>query len=374
MNNNITFLISHVPDPRFNKRLRIAKKVLPTNLVYWNRNTIDLWDIRVEDINNIELKIKANYTNPLKRLIPTVKFLLKALKKLIKLKPNIIYTGNIDMLLITYLYKSFFNSNVKIMYEIADLHEMLIKEKSLISRSLRSLEKLMLKDVMTLILTSHKFYENYYRKIGWNKSYLFIPNLPNPIFFEGYQKKTEGKFTVGFIGAIRYENQMKNLIAATESSSIELFFAGSGLNNLIKNISQEKEHVTYYGKYDYEKEISSLYGKVDCIYAVYDSKKNNVKIALPNKLYEAIYCELPIIVAKDTYLSELVEEWGIGVSVSSDNLLELEKVINQLSSDGELYTKLVDNCIKIKNKIISEQYLQQLEREIQLLNFTEDNL
>lgn len=94
----------------------------------------------------------------------------------------------------------------------------------------------------------------------------------------------------------------------------------------------------------------------DCIYSVYDADNPNVRIALPNKLYESIFCELPIIVAKNTYLSELVEKYKVGLSVSHNSYYELRNAIILLKDNMNLYNEIVDSCRKNKSDIDLEFY------------------
>jgi len=128
------------------------------------------------------------------------------------------------------------------------------------------------------------------------------------------------------------------------------------------------DFIEYYGKYDYDLEIAKLYGKIDCVFSVYDADMNNVKVALPNKLYEAIYCEIPIIVAKGTYLAELVEEMGVGIAVSHTDVAGLEKALKKLATDIEYYNSLVKACKEHKSEIdmsiYNEQLLNRIERII----------
>lgn len=85
---------------------------------------------------------------------------------------------------------------------------------------------------------------------------------------------------------------------------------------------------------------------------------NNVKVALPNKLYESILCELPIIVAKGTYLSELVEKMGVGVSVSHKDKNELKNVLTKLANDKSYYQSMVESC-KNTNQILIYQNIMK---------------
>lgn len=366
----LTFLFSHSPDPRINKRISLLKLKYDTSIVYWNRSkSLKLNNVH-DDIECIEISEHSESINPVKRIIPTIKFAISAIKHINKLKPDILYVGNIDMLLIAHLATIGRKDKVKFIYEIADLHRLIIDEpRNLIEGILKKiivyLEKIFCKKIDLLVITSEKFYDVYFNKLISREKVVVVPNTPNKDVFKLYKHKNNGKFTVGFIGVVRYKEQMKMLLRAAEKSNINVLFAGSEINDEIKSMCKNKNNVEYYGKYDYDKDIAQLYGKVDCIYSVYNADLNNVKIALPNKLYESILCQTPIIVSKDTYLSELVERMGVGVSVSHNSVDDLVSCLNKMSQDREFYNNMVINCSRNKGFIDTEYYNNTLKEKIE---------
>lgn len=362
---SIVFVLSHTPDPRMNKRLNLFKGRFKTALVFWNRETVNIWRLVHTDIEYNEIRIKAAFTNPLKRIIPTCKFGIEAIKFLVKVNPKYIYTGNVDMLIICSIYSLFKKEKPKIIYEIADLNKLIIDEpNNIVKRLLKGIltytEKRLCRYITLLVLTSEKFYDVYFKNFFPINKVLIMPNMPILYPFSSYRPKSSGMFTVGFIGAVRYKEQMKLLIRVAEKSKIKVLFAGAGLEDDIERLCTGIQNIEFYGKYDYNTEIASLYGKCDCIYSVYDADLNNVKVALPNKLYEAIYCCLPIIVAKGTYLAELVDDMGVGVAVSHTDEKDLLTTLRKLSQDKEYYQSFVSNCKKHKEEINACSYDEKL--------------
>lgn len=205
--------------------------------------------------------------------------------------------------------------------------------------------------ISKLILTSPYFWNAYFEKFLDESKYLFIPNAPSKKIFNEYEKKVHDNFTIGFIGSVRYVPQLKMLIDAVEelNKDIQVFIAGSGPGYAeIAEYSRDKSFVDIYGPYNYEKEIVSLYEKVDCIYSVYNIELENVKIALPNRLYESIVCELPIIAAKGTVLGDFIQDKMIGITVKYNDKEELKKELLRMvksKKDMELYR---GNCKRIK--------------------------
>ena len=156
------------------------------------------------------------------------------------------------------------------------------------------------------------------------------------------------------------------LIDVSEELDINILLAGAGGTKEeyqeIQSYCQNKENVIITGKYDYQKEIKSLYEMVDCVYSVYDNTNLNVRIALPNKLYESIYCELPIIVAKNTYLEEIVNALGVGKAI--ENRKELKILLENWKNKNKDYLEIIENCKKNKKIINIEEYNNNLIAKI----------
>lgn len=347
-------LLSHMPNPRFMKRIKVIQTVSDVYLICVKREGINLWETQKDLFvrsNVIEMKMPTA-RHFISRILALRKFMQKAHQALQEYKPDVIYMEGLDCLLIANNYQAL-KKNVKLYYEIGDLRAG-IKEKNssiisqLVGRVSTVTEKRMLKNIYKIVVTSELFYTRYYSSFFSKEKCLFLPNLPDLSVFKNFIRKRGGKFTVGFIGAIRYISQMKLLIDATEGLGVNVFFAGGchepDVQESLKEYAKNRVDVEFLGSYEYESEVAKLYGKADCIYSVYDTKNQNARMALPNKLYESIICGLPIIVAKDTYLGELVREWRCGVTVSDNNAKELREAINSLKSDKDFYAKLVENC------------------------------
>lgn len=366
---NILFLISHEPDNRYRKRIELLSARYSVGIIYWNRFEKSQ-NFAMDGLWTREVMIPANRVHPFKRIPETLRYIRISYKEIRKLKPECIYVGNIDMLFIAACYKKY-NPKAHIIYEIADLHGLIIDKqknitKKIISFLLKKAEKSISKSIDCLILTSMKFYDIYYKEFVPEDEVIFMPNMPNEQTFKGFTKKRHSKFTVGFIGWIRYKEQLKMLINSANIANVNVLFAGGDRDDTeFGEYCKKFEHCTVLGAFDYLAQIQEMYQKVDCIYSVYDADMVNVRAALPNKLYEAILCELPIIVAKDTYLAELVLNMGIGEAVDHKNGKELTKVLKRLSSNHEYYESLCNNCRFQKKTVNLNYYNNKLLQKIE---------
>lgn len=360
----IVFLLTHVPDPRMNKRIRMAKCFGEVIVICVRRASQDIWEPYYKDVIHEIINVDLPPARQIvKRIIASRTYKKEAFVFLQKYKPDMIYTEGLDSLGIVLKYKK--KTQCRIIYEVADLRESFIEiprsfTARVISFIIRRQEKKLFACVDNLVVTSEKFYDMHYSRLISKDRMIFMPNVPEQECFESYVKKDNGVFTVGFIGGIRYLKQMKMLVDAAECVGCNVLFAGAGGTSddykQIMEYCKDKNNVTFTGKYNYNKDIARLYGMVDCVYAVYDADNPNVKIALPNKLYEAVLCQLPIIVAKNTYLSQIVENWGVGISVNHNDMDDLVCGLKKLMNDVGFYASLTSACQTKKYEISNERY------------------
>jgi len=349
----LALIFPHIPNPRMIKRVKALLTNYDVHVIYWDR---DLGNKKINELpNNVKftiIKKKANEGSPLKRIRTTYSVIKAVISIAKEVSPDILYISKTDMLLAGFLYRKLFSRKCNIIYEVSDLHTLMIDSQSkllskFISKVLIKVEEILCRSVSLLIVTSENFYEKFYKDMIPKDKVLFIPNTPDSSVFNNFQRKVHEKFTVGFIGAIRYADQIEMLIDASVEANVNVFIAGGGKDySRIKDYAKNYENVEVYGEYKYEEEIKHLYERVDCIYSVYDVKLTNVQIALPNRLYEAAYTATPLIVSKNTYLGDLVEGYEIGKTISFDSKSELiETLLYFKQASG--YTKRFEEKVKV---------------------------
>lgn len=70
------------------------------------------------------------------------------------------------------------------------------------------------------------------------------------------------------------------------------------------------------------------------VLATYDVKYDNVHYVEPNKIYESIYFETPIIVSEGCFLGEKVKKLNIGYTVNALNTIDIKKLIDSLTIEN----------------------------------------
>lgn len=368
-NQKVCFLLTHVPNPRMNKRITAFKELMPVEVICARRASQNIWEPEHSDIKHTILDVDLPQSSKIfKRMKVSSGFRKDMFRLLEEMKPTIVYSEGLDTLMVAVDYKN--KHECKLFFEVSDLRESFIeKPKGFIKRCVTEVisikEKELFKFIDKLVITSPKFFDLHYCKLISKENTVFVPNAPDLSAFSDFKHKKGGIFTVGFIGGIRYLTQMKMLVDAASDLNIKVVFAGaggtSGEYEEIQEYCKEKDNVCFTGRYDYGKDIANLYGMVDCVYSVYNADNPNVRIALPNKLYEAVYCNLPIIVAKGTYLEEVVKDWGVGLSVGHTNTEELTQALQKLKYDDAIYKTISDACDNRKKDIIRMREFNLIE-------------
>ena len=97
-----------------------------------------------------------------------------------------------------------------------------------------------------------------------------------------------------------------------------------------------------------------IYEAIDISYVVYDNRRPNVRMALPNKLYEAPYFGVPIVVANNTYLSERVRELNSGLIIDPQAEGFIDDWLDGLTP--ELIRTMSNKLLELEERQLVESY------------------
>lgn len=106
-------------------------------------------------------------------------------------------------------------------------------------------------------------------------------------------------------------------------------------------------------------DLSNIYANVDINVVCYDTTSDNVKIAEPNKLYESIYFETPLVVSSGTFLARQVAKHDIGFNIDASNDNSIINFVNQLNISQLQHASNNMHAINHKDLIDSPQLLIQ---------------
>lgn len=356
----VALLASRPPDPRLLRRMSSLAGSYHVVLVYWDRLTgmIARHDTP-PGIQECALAIKAPVSHWLRRLPILIRFACRAVALLARIRPGALHCDQYDMLMVGWIYRAVCDRGVKLVYEVPDLPAALYDERlaaRLLRGFLRWLERLACKSLSLLVVTSPHFYDVHYcRFIPANKVITQL-NTPMRTMFGSFIPGDHDCLMIGAFGTIRYPDQLKHLIDSVRNNrKIRIIIAGDGKNyDQIRLYVTDIDNVEFLGPYDYARDILSLYARVDCLHAVYDTSRYNVRLALPNRLYEAIACGLPIIVAKGTALEQFVKSEGIGFSVSDRSPDDLRRLLGMMQEDASILLHAREKMRRIRDEYFFE--------------------
>lgn len=224
-------------------------------------------------------------------------------------------------------------------YEEADMAHVNLKY-SFLRNVFEIADKLIIKKSVLSVFLSEGFVKYHFaNKIPANVH--VIPNKLNPSI-TGYScaniKKIDiQRLKIGFVGLIRYKSIFNFARAFCLNFPLcEFHFFGT-----FSAIEDERlfcplyqmGNCFFHGRYTNPKDLPHIYSQIDLVLSTYDVEKGNVLYAEPNKIYEAIYFETPIIVSKGTFLADKVGRLGIGYSIDAMNDDSIVELVSCLTVD-----------------------------------------
>lgn len=194
-----------------------------------------------------------------------------------------------------------------------------------------------------------------------NERYYVTHNIAmeNP---ENYQAKAIDPLNIriGFVGSIRYFDENSKLIrqfSNQENCQLDYYGTFSQGCDLPSVCEQEKiTNVHFHGRFN-NSEKKTIYQNIDIINSIYGVKGLETTTAVPNRLYDAAIYKCPIIVSKNTYLADLVEQYGLGFAVDVHNENVLERLNSYLSEfDKDVFA---ENCSRFLKDVYSDMAEQK---------------
>lgn len=134
---------------------------------------------------------------------------------------------------------------------------------------------------------------------------------------------------IGFVGYVRFfEINSKLLDIFKNDPRFELHYYGSHSEPLMEYAQKNEIHnASFYGSFPIQD--TNLYlDKIDIVNNLYGNQTKSLDYALSIKLYNGVWCRMPILVCPGTYMEKIANEYGIGYSVQSYDENLPDKIYN----------------------------------------------
>lgn len=173
------------------------------------------------------------------------------------------------------------------------------------------------------------------------------------------------KLSIGFVGGPRYDSVYNFIdVFCRRFPNYEFHVFGGPILPQFEQLRKYK-NCFLHGFFKNPMDLPDVYGSIDLVLATYDVKYENVKYAEPNKIYESIYFETPIIVSSGTFLAKKVKRLGIGYDVNAMNEEEVVAFVKNLNEEDLSKKRANAKAIeKRKTLNINDDFFAAFEKQL----------
>lgn len=142
----------------------------------------------------------------------------------------------------------------------------------------------------------------------------------------------------GFVGGIRYDSTFTFAnVMLKNFPQHEFHFYGMFPTKKMEEQFMPLEKYSnchFHGAFRSPEDLPGIYSEIDILLSAYDVTAINPRYAEPNKLYEAIFFDKPIIVSSNSFLADKVAKLGVGYDVDALNEEAIIKLIKGITIDS----------------------------------------
>lgn len=361
----IILLNSNIKEPIAKNRINeFISRGFDIEVYYFDRaewsNSEDVSDPRFHNLGSL----KSGASSYLGRL----KSQYSAIKKLVNS-----YEGqNVVFYLMGFdlgLFYKLTGSKIPYIYEESDLRHTYFKPK-IVEKIFEKIDKNIISNALVSTFTSEGFIKYHYG------SYEAVPSnatfIPNKLGtgvrnfpFKARKKPSTNKLKIGFVGSPRFKSIYNFARVFCENfQNHEFHFFGAPLRDGIADLKCYN-NCHFHGAFKSPDDLPEIYNQIDLVLSTYDTHFENVRYAEPNKIYESIYFEVPIIVSSNTFLADKVQKLGIGYDVDPFNENEIVNFIKELTPESIVSKSLAASRIPKDSLIcVNDEMFEKIKNTI----------
>lgn len=240
-------------------------------------------------------------------------------------RASLFYARNLDQLVLTMLARLMSGSRAPVAYEVLDIQPALMGRKPL-ATLLRFVERLCLRRVHLLVLSSPGFHRSYYSMMQkYRGEWFLLENrlhapIPAAADVRENPRSHDSKrpWVVGYFGLIRGEAtfDLMTRLAARLGDKVLIKFRGvltTVDEEHFRRTLRQYPNMVYDGPYRPHDDLPDLYGDVDFAWALdLENADHNSRWLLPCRFYEAGHFGVPCLAVHGFEVGALIEEHRIG--------------------------------------------------------------
>ncbi len=333
-------------------------------------------DLQKEEVLNEIKIIRLSYLNrrkmkKFKKLIAYIKYIIESVNFAKKLP--LIHCNDLNTLPIAYLVKKLYNRNVKIVYDAHEYETEINGLKGVKKAFIRFLEKWLIKYADAVITVSNSIAEEYKRLYSIKKPTLVL-NTPSYInidkkelfreTFEIKKEKVVFLYQGGFSSGRGIEIILETFANIGEKNNVLVLMGYGEQEDLVKEYAAKYENIFFHKAVSPEVLIDYT-SSADFGISLIEDTCLSYRYCLPNKIFEYVMAELPVIVSNLYEMKNLVESNNIGIVAKENTPQALSDAIKAaLNLDKEILKKNLKKAKKIYNWQEQEKKLSALYNDL----------
>ena len=322
-------------------------------------------------VHRVKLKTRGWSKQKLIQLIKYFEFIYKVVKQY--KKSDIIHCNDLNSLPIGVIIKKFFNKDVKIVYDAHEYETELNGLKGIQKKLVKWLERKLIKYADKVITVSDAIADEYVKLYDIKKPALVL-NTPS---YKEIEKKNIFRETLGiketqtiflYQGGLSKGRGIEILLEAFKTIDNEnavIVFMGYGpLENLIKETSKEYKNI-YFHKAVSPDVLLDYTSSADFGFLFYENTCLNHYYCSPNKMFEYLMAEIPVIVSNLYEMKRLVEFNKIGTVAKENSPEGLKEAIEEaVKLDKEVLKTNIQKLKTIYNWEEQEKVLLEIYKDL----------
>ena len=238
---------------------------------------------------------------------------------------SVFYARNIDQLLLALLARLLVLSKVPIAYEVLDIPPILMR-RGLGALLLRAIERLCLRQVKVLVLSSPGFHRGYYAAVQkYHGPWFLLENKLHPSIATtdrpappNRSQRSQRPWVVGYFGLIRGEQTFELMTRLAQRLEGRIMFKFRGVVTTVDQarfdtVMEHTPNMQFGGAYLPQQDLEALYRDVDFAWALdLEHTDHNSRWLLPCRFYEAGYFGVPCLAVHGFEVGSVLERYRIG--------------------------------------------------------------
>ncbi len=352
-----------------NRVYRMSKSLtqqgFPTTVVAWKKGEV----AEKENFNGVEVervRVSSDRWQRLNFIVGAIQYFEFAFRVVSRYRKVEAWHCNDYEAFIIGVFAKITRPKLKLIYDCHELESHRNGKGALMRFAIRTLEKLFIPWTELVITVSPSIQEFYKRKYNLS-SVALIRNLPNEMQIShsntlreklGLKDSQMIFLYQGMLGKGRGIEVLLNAFEARQTADAVIVFMGFGaLKEQIEEFASRKENIFFVPAVSYA-EIPLYTGSADVGVNSVEPTCLSYTYSLPNKLFEYIQSEIPVLTNPLPDCAALVLEYKVGRVIPNWNVSSINEVVNEvLKEDLSVYQTHLKAAKKILNWEVEEQVL-----------------